>query len=134
MKITTRYFDDEVFNSENENGNTITVDMRNAEEKSSFSPVEMVLSALSSCVAVEVVSMIKKRRKTLADLIVTTDAKRRETHPRAITEATLHFILVSPDANDDELYKIIKLALENYCSVGSSLKAIVSFTSRVERP
>ena len=134
MKITTRYFDDEVFTSENENKNTITVDMRKAEDKTSFSPVEMLCSALAACVAVEIVSMVKKRRKTVSDLIAITEAERRTDHPRAIISAKLHFTLVSPDANDEELHKIVKLALENYCSVGSSLKAPVSFTSRVERP
>lgn len=134
MKITTRYFDDEVFSSENTNSNTLTVDMRNAEVKKNMSPMELVLSALSACVAVEVVSMIKKRRKTVSDLIIIAEGERRENPPRSFTDIKLHFTLVSPDANNDELYKVTKLGLEGYCSVASSLKAPVSFTTEVVKP
>lgn len=134
MKITTRYFEDEVYTSQNENNNTATIDMRKAEVKQNLSPVELVLAALSSCVAVEVVSMIKKRRKTVSDLIITAEGDRREEHPRALTDIRLKFSLVSPDANHEELYKVTQLSLESYCSVKSSLTAPVSFTTEVIRP
>lgn len=134
MKITTRYFEDEVFTSQNENNNTATIDMRKAEVKQNLSPVELVLAALSSCVAVEVVSMIKKRRKTVSDLIITAEGDRRTDPPKALTDIRLKFTLVSPDANNDELYKVTQLSLESYCSVKSSLTAPVSFTTEVVRP
>lgn len=134
MKITTRYFEDEIFTSQNETNNTATIDMRNAEVKQNLSPVELVLAALSACVAVEVVSMIKKRRKTVSDLVITAEGDRREKPPRALTDIRMKFTLVSPDANNDELYKVTQLSLESYCSVKSSLTASVSFTTEVIRP
>jgi putative redox protein len=134
MKVTTRYFEDEVFTSQNENNNTATIDMRKAEVKQNLSPVELVLAALSSCVAVEVVSMIKKRRKTVSDLVIIAEGDRREEHPRALTDIRLRFTLVSPDATNEELYKVTQLGLESYCSVRSSLTAPVSFTTEVIRP
>lgn len=134
MKITTRYFDDEVFTSENVNSNTATIDMRSSDVKKNMSPMELLLSALSACVAVEVVSMIKKRRKTVSDLVISAEGERREQPPKAFTTIKLHFTLVSPDANNEELYKVTKLGLESYCSVASSLKAPVSFTTEVIKP
>ena len=134
MKTTTQYFDDEVFIAQNENKNTVTIDMRKPEVKENLSPMEMVLSALSACVAVEVVSMIKKRRKTVSDLIITADGDRRAEHPKYFTDIRLHFTLISPDATNEELYKVTQLGLESYCSVRSSLNANVTFTTEVRKP
>lgn len=134
MLITTDYIEDELFESRNEQNISATIDMRPAERKSNMSPVELVLAALSSCVAVEVVSMIKKRRKTVLNLITTADGDRNENPPRYLKVVRLHFKLISPDANNEELEKVTKLALEKYCSVGSSLNASITFTTEVEKP
>ena len=134
MLITTEYVEDELFQSRNEQNIFHKVDMRPPEKKSGLTPMEMLLSALSSCIAVEVVSMIKKRRKTVDNLIITAEGDRNEEPPRYFKKIRLHFKLISPDANNEELAKATKLAEEKYCSVGSSLKSEISFTTEVERP
>lgn len=134
MKIKTRYFADEVYTAENENKNTLTIDMREPDKKDNMSPMEIVLSALCACVAVEVVGMIKKRRKTVSDLIIDAEGERREYAPRSFTHITLKFTLVSPDANNEEMHKVTTLAAEKYCSVGSSLNAEISIKTNVIQP
>ena len=134
MIITTEYIEDELFQSRNEQNLITTIDMRPAEKKSNMSPVELLLSALASCVAVEVVSMIKKRRKTVTNLIINSEGDRNELPPRYFKKIRLHFKLISPDANNEELQKVLKLAVEKYCSVGSSLKSEISYTSEVVSP
>ncbi len=132
MKITTQYVSDYEYKATTSEGHTVDIDMRK-EDKVDQSPMEMVLSALTGCVAVEVTLMVKKRRKMVSDLIVEANANRRETAPRSFTDIHLKFILVSQDAELEELQKISKLALEKYCSVADSLKADVTFDCEVKR-
>jgi len=132
MKITTRYIEDEIFEGTNENGNTSRQDMRPADKKINLSPVETLLSCLASCVAVEVVAIIKKKRKEFVDLIIEMDGTRRETNPKSLTHIHMHIILVSPDTETTTLDKTVKLVLENYCSVASSLKAPIEYTVEVK--
>ncbi|MTI22604.1 OsmC family peroxiredoxin [Fulvivirga sp. RKSG066] len=132
MKITTKYITDHEYNSFNEQGNKVFIDMKD-ENKTGQSPMEMILSALSGCVAVEVSQMIQKRRKELKDLTVEAYGVRKADHPRGFTHITLKFILTSPDANIEELDKVTKLSLEKYCSVAESLKAEIKFETEIVR-
>jgi putative redox protein len=132
MKITTHYISDYQYTSINEAGHASQIDMREG-DKEHFGPMEMVLSALAGCVAVEVALMIKKRRKTLTDLKIVGEGDRRPTPPRSYTAIRLTFILTSPDASVEELTKIATLSLDKYCSVADSLKADISVRCEVVR-
>ncbi|MGK7390650.1 MAG: OsmC family protein [Candidatus Cyclobacteriaceae bacterium M2_1C_046] len=134
MIITTEFIEDELFQSRNDQNIMATIDMRPVEKKSNMSPMELLLSALSSCIAVEVVSMIKKRRKTVKNLVITSEGDRNPVPPRYFTDIRIHFKLISPDANNDELEKATRLAVEKYCSVGSSLRSSITFSTEVELP
>jgi putative redox protein len=133
MKITTRMIDDDQFVSSNEAGNTVNIDMRKASEKTGQSPVEMLQSALAACAGVEVVGMIKKRKKRVDALRVEVTCVRNHEIPRWLKEIHCRYILTSPDATEDELEKVTRLAMEKYCSVASSLKSAITFSVEIER-
>ena len=134
MKTVTRIVEDFVYETTNENGNKISIDMREDDEKGSHGPMEMVLGAVSGCVAVDIVTILKKRKKNIKDLVIETSGTRRETHPRGFTHIHSRYILTSPDVSIEELNKIAGLALDKYCSVASSLKAEIDYSVEVRRP
>ena len=134
MKITTRMIDDHQFASSNEAGNTVHIDMRKAAEKTGQSPVEMLQSSLAACAGVEVVGMIKKRKKSVDALRVEVTAVRNGEIPRWLKEIHCKYVLTSPDATEEELEKVVRLAMEKYCSVASSLKSVITFSVEIERP
>lgn len=133
MKVTTTMLGDELFESTSEGQNKVLVDMRPAAEKRSQSPTELLLSALAGCTAVDIVAMLKKRRKTINRFEMVTEGTRAETPPRYFTKIHCRYIVTSPDATPDELQKIAELAVEKYCSVGASLKSIITFSVEVKR-
>src|SRR6185295_20109214 len=100
MKTVTRMIADEVYEAVNENGNKVMVDMRKVEERKSQSPTELLLSALAGCGAVDIVLMLKKRRKTVNGLVIETTGTRREEAPRYFTAIHCHYLLTSPDATE----------------------------------
>lgn len=96
--------------------------------------MELLLSAVGACGAVDIVLMLKKRRKTIIDFITETEGTRKEDHPRSFTKVHCHYKITSPDITEDELYKIAKLSLEKYCSVADSLKTEVTLSVEVVQP
>ncbi len=132
MKVTTRYIDTEVYESVNENGNKVGIDMRASEIKENQSPTELLLSALAACVAVDVVIILEKKRRTVNDLVIETNGQRRDEHPRGFINIDMHFILYSPDTPEEEMLKVTTMALEKYCSVGSTLKPPINITVEVK--
>jgi putative redox protein len=133
MKTVTRMVDDEIYEAINENGNAVTIDMRKNEVRRNQSPPELLLSALAGCGAVDVVTMLKKRKKTVEELIIETTGTRQEEEPRYFTAIHCHYIMTSPDATTEELDKIVRLSLDKYCSVASSLKSKITFSTTINR-
>ncbi|WP_420318041.1 OsmC family protein [Ekhidna sp.] len=123
MKIDLQFKGDEEFSSVNQNGNKVEIDMRSAEEKEHQSPTELLLSAVGACAAVEIVSMVKKRRKTFVDLKAEISGERRDEHPRGFTKIHLKYSIYSPDLTEEEAQRIVDLATTKYCSVAGSLSA-----------
>jgi putative redox protein len=134
MKIITRFIEDEVYEASNALGNTVRIDMRNPEIKANQSPVELLLSSLAACAAVDVILMLRKKRKEIIDLQIETEGERNEVPPRYFKKIHSKFILISPDTSEEDLYKVTKLSIEKYCSVASSLKSEISFSVEVRNP
>jgi len=127
-KTTTRYVSEYEYEATNPGGNLVKIDMYPDEEKKAQSPMELLLSAASACAAVDVVGMLKKKRKAIADLTIESVGQRKETHPRYYTHIHLQFKLVSPDTTEEELAKVVHLAVSKYCSVASTLKGVAEIT------
>ncbi|NOT74023.1 MAG: OsmC family peroxiredoxin [Cyclobacteriaceae bacterium] len=125
---------DEVYEASNDNNNKVLIDMRKREDKKHQSPVELLLSALAACGAVDVVVVLKKRKKSILDCTIETEGQRREETPRAFTKINCHYIITSEDATEEEVEKAAGLALEKYCSVASSLSAEITYSVQVIRP
>lgn len=129
--VTVRMKADHEYEAVNPQGNVVQIDMYDPADKKAQSPMDMVLSALGSCASVDAVLMMKKKRKTILDFIVEVEGDRNDGVPSYYTEIHMKFILISPDANEEEFAKVIALSVEKYCSVASSLKATVTFSTEV---
>lgn len=130
--VTVRMKADHEYESVNPQGNVVQIDMYDPLEKKAQSPMDMLLSALGSCASVDAVLMMKKKRKIVSDFIVEVEGIRNEGVPAYYTDIHLKFILVSPDAKEEEFAKVVALSVEKYCSVASSLKANITFSSEVK--
>ena len=125
---------DEVYEAANAIGNKVTIDMRKQEDKAAMSPTELLLSALAGCGAVDIVIMLKKRKKSILAFLIETDGTRMETAPKYFSKIHCKYIVTSPDVTEEELNKTAALALEKYCSVASSLKSEITFSVEVIQP
>ena len=122
VKVSMSYLDDEKYSVKNISGNELVVDMYEKGKKENLSPMELLLSAVTTCAAVEVVSMIKKRRRDFKDIKAETSGVRADTHPMYYKNITVKYIIYSKDLKDNEADRFINLALTKYCSVGSSIR------------
>jgi putative redox protein len=118
----------------NPQGNRVEIDMYNGEEKKAQSPMDLLLSALGGCSAVDAVIMMQKKRKTIDDFFIEVEGTRADGTPAYYTHIVMKFVLVSPDATEEEFAKVVTLSVDKYCSVASSLKSEISYTSEVRRP
>jgi putative redox protein len=133
MKIVTRMLGDEVYEATSESGNTVRVDMQQTELRKGQSPTELLLSAVAGCGAVDIVVILKKRKKTIQDFVIETTGIRREETPRRFTSIHCKYIVTSPDVTEEELEKVAVLSIEKYCSVAATLNCKVTHSVQVLR-
>ena len=58
VKVSMSYLDDEKYSVKNSSDNELIIDMYAKDKKKNLSPMELLLSAVTTCAAVEVVSML----------------------------------------------------------------------------
>lgn len=94
------------------------------------SPVNLMLEAIASCAAADVVDILRKGRQELEAMTVEVSADRREGHPRSITRLQLDFKIRGP-VDEVKARRAVDLSLEKYCSVFHSLRMDISLDTAV---
>jgi len=103
-----------------------------ADARTAPGPFDMLLAAVASCAATDVVEIMKKQRTPLAALSVRVEATRVATIPRRLASAVLHFTLQAPGTTPEKAARAIELSVTKYCSVRSSLIADAPVTWTID--
>ncbi|MFC3200189.1 OsmC family protein [Parapedobacter deserti] len=85
-------------------------------------PMELVLMALGSCSALDLVNILKKQRQQIDEFSIDVEGQRREATPNIFTDIHLSFFLkgvIEPTKAE----KAAELAVKKYCSVHDMLAA-----------
>ncbi len=85
-------------------------------------PMELVLMALGSCSALDLVNILQKQRQRLDEVKIDVEGKRREAIPNIFTEIHISFFLRG-DIDQAKAAKAAELAVKKYCSVHDMLTA-----------
>ena len=135
LTVSMSYLKDQEFKFKNNSNNSLIVDMYDENFKKNHSPMELLLSALTSCAAVEIVSMIKKRRRDFKDLKAITTGIRAKNPPRFFKSINIEYQIYSSDLTKEEARRFISLSIEKYCSVGATLRndTIINHTFKIIR-
>jgi putative redox protein len=103
-----------------------------ADARTAPGPFDMLLVAVASCAATDVVEIMKKQRTPLTALSVRVEATRVAAIPRRLASAILHFTLQAPGTTPEKAARAIELSVTKYCSVRSSLIADAPVTWTIE--
>jgi putative redox protein len=96
------------------------------------SPFDVLLAAIGSCAATDVVEILRKQRTPVQALRVTIEARRVAPTPRRLASAVLHFAIRAPGATANKAGRAVELSVTRYCSVRSSLIADAPVTWTIE--
>lgn len=94
-------------------------------------PVETLLNALATCSAVDILTILAKRRTPVERLSVQVEGERRPTAPRRLVRVSLEFRIDGAGIEREHAERAIHLSYEQYCSVASSLAADIESEARL---
>ena len=96
------------------------------------SPSETLLIALASCSSVDVVEILKKKRKELTLLEVTASGERDPNPPWAYRKIHVKYRLGGQGLTDKAVEQAIKLSQEKYCSVAATVRGVADLSYEYE--
>jgi putative redox protein len=104
----------------------------NHERASAATPAELLLIALGGCTAVDVVSILKKKRERVTGYRVEVRGTRREEHPRAFTRMEVRHVVRGKNVSEKSVASAIELSETKYCSVAATLRPGVEIVTSYE--
>jgi len=87
------------------------------------SPVELVAAALAACSAMDVVSIMVKKRQVVESYAVSVSADQRSSYPQVFTRIDVLHDVAGPDVSEDAVRRCIELSATTYCPISAMLSA-----------
>ena len=87
-------------------------------------PMEMVAVALAGCTAMDVISILNKKRQGVTSFDVKAHADRAAAHPEVFTGAVLEYLIAGHDVDEKAVLQAIELSVGKYCPVYAMLKQV----------
>ncbi len=84
-------------------------------------PAELVPLALAGCTAMDVISILRKKRQDVRGYSVESAGAQMDAHPNAFTRIDVTHVVTGVGIDPSALARAIELSATKYCSVGSTL-------------
>ena len=86
-------------------------------------PAELIPMALAACTAMDVISILRKKRQDVTRYEVRAEGMQMDHHPNAFTRIDVVHVVEGPAIDVDALRRAIELSATKYCSVGATLSS-----------
>lgn len=86
-----------------------------------FRPVELIAISLAGCTAMDVISILEKKRQQVNDFEVQVDAERSEEHPKVFTGAVIEYHVTGHELMERAVKRAIDLSATRYCPAQAML-------------
>jgi putative redox protein len=97
------------------------VTMKSTADEEGASPMALLLSSVAGCTAMDVLSIVQKKRQPVTGMEVEIVGLRSDTHPMVYTEVDITFILYG-DVDSAAVERAIELSQTTYCSASIIFK------------
>ncbi len=91
-------------------------------------PMELILTGLAGCTAMDVISILVKKRQQVTGFEVQAHAERAAEHPKVFTAIHLHYIVRGRGVEPVAVARAMELSETKYCPAQAMLGQIVPIT------
>jgi putative redox protein len=84
-------------------------------------PIELLAVAIGGCTAMDVASILEKKRQQVSRYALRVEAEQRDAHPHAFRRVTVTHEVEGPAVDVEAVRRAIELSATTYCSVSTGL-------------
>ncbi len=89
-----------------------------------FRPLELMAVSLAGCTAMDVVSIIQKKKQDVTGFEVQVQAQQKNDHPRVFTAAKITYLITGHQVDESAVVRAIELSATRYCPAQSMLAQV----------
>lgn len=89
-----------------------------------FRPMELIAIGLAGCTAMDVISILQKKRQDVSGFEVQVHADRAEEHPTVFTRARIEYFITGHEVGEAAVVRSIELSSESYCPAQGMFKHV----------
>lgn len=97
-----------------------------------FRPLELMAVSLAGCTAMDVISILTKKRQAVTRFDVKVHAEQAHDHPHVFTSAVVTYIVTGRGIDEAALLRAIELSATRYCPAQAMLAKVVPMELRYE--
>ena len=96
-----------------------------------FRPMELIAIGLAGCTAMDVISILSKKKQAVKTFEVQVQAQRAEDHPKVFTHLTIEYILSGSNLSREAVERAVQLSAEKYCPAQAMFKQIAPMELKI---
>jgi putative redox protein len=87
--------------------------------------MELMAVSLAGCTAMDVISILRKKRQDVTDFRVDVDADRAPRHPKVFTQAVIEYYITGKNVDEAAVRRSIELSAVRYCPAQGMLAKLI---------
>ncbi len=95
-------------------------------------PMELIAMGLAGCTAMDVISILRKKRQEVSYFDVQVHADRAEEHPKVFTKAVINYVVKGHNLDEASLVRAIELSATKYCPAQAMLSKVFPIELRYQ--
>jgi putative redox protein len=117
MKVAVQWQDNMTFVGKPDSGFVVQMDADSSfgGTNNGVRPMELVALGLAGCTAMDVISIMQKKRQPVTQFEVRVNAPRSAEHPKVFTHALITYVVTGKNVAESALLRSIELAATKYC-------------------
>jgi putative redox protein len=96
-----------------------------------FSPMELLLVGLAGCTAMDVISILEKKRQEVTNFEVRVSGERATEHPKVFTNILLEYFVTGHHVDPVAVERSVELSATKYCSAAAMLDKVAKIEHRI---
>lgn len=130
MDVSVKWHDGMRFTAYTPSGFELTLDADESVGGSNQGPrpLELMALSLAGCTAMDVISILKKKRQDVTDFEVKVHAGRAEDHPKVFTDLHIEYLVYGRNIDPKAVERAIELSETRYCPAQAMLSQVAPTT------
>jgi putative redox protein len=96
-----------------------------------FRPLELLAIGLAGCTAMDVMSILQKKRQEINSFEVQVHAEQAAEHPKVFTHIVIEYIISGNNLSEEAVQRAVQLSEEKYCPAQAMFKQVATMELKI---